>query len=243
MTDKKVVADVTGTMGTVLWCIQLTPQIFFNYRRKNCEGFPPLMMFLWMTSGVPFSIYFCVNQSNIPVQVQPQLFTALCTVTWIQTLYYPPTKTPIVRMIAYAVSFVLVALALELGFILWLRPLYSRGVEWPNMIFGIIAAVMLALGLLPPYFELAKRQGRVIGINFLFIGLDCLGAVFSFVSVQMNSNEDIIGMVLYVVIMVLEVGIFISQGIWLVRFRVFAERNRDISFSDGHGHKEELTDS
>lgn len=40
-------SNVLGTIGTVLWCIQLIPQIWYNWRRKNTEGFPAAMMFLW----------------------------------------------------------------------------------------------------------------------------------------------------------------------------------------------------
>ena len=42
-----VASNVLGTIGTVLWCIQLIPQIWYNYRRKNTDGFPAAMMFLW----------------------------------------------------------------------------------------------------------------------------------------------------------------------------------------------------
>jgi hypothetical protein len=35
------------------------------------------------------------------------------------------------------------------------------------MVVGIIAAILLAAGLLPPYGELWKRRGRVIGINWV----------------------------------------------------------------------------
>ena len=35
------------------------------------------------------------------------------------------------------------------------------------MVVGIIAAVLLAAGLHPPYGELWKRRGRVIGINWV----------------------------------------------------------------------------
>jgi len=63
------------------------------------------------------------------------------------------------------------------------------------MMMAIIASVMLALGLIPPYFELAKRNGRVIGISkiihifllverlictdFVFLTVDWAGAFFS----------------------------------------------------------------
>ncbi|KAH9869813.1 hypothetical protein IAQ61_007026 [Plenodomus lingam] len=42
---------------------------------------------------------------------------------------------------------------------------YSRGVEWPMMLMAISASVIQVVGLIPPYFELAKRNGRVIGIS------------------------------------------------------------------------------
>lgn len=42
---------------------------------------------------------------------------------------------------------------------------YDRGVEWPVVVIGSIAAVFLALGVLPPYPELWKRRGRVVGIS------------------------------------------------------------------------------
>jgi hypothetical protein len=35
------------------------------------------------------------------------------------------------------------------------------------LVIGIIAAILLAVGLLPPYGELWKRRGRVVGINFV----------------------------------------------------------------------------
>lgn len=40
-------SNVLGTIGTILWCIQLIPQIWYNWRRKKTDGFPAMMMFLW----------------------------------------------------------------------------------------------------------------------------------------------------------------------------------------------------
>lgn len=42
---------------------------------------------------------------------------------------------------------------------------YGRGVEWPMTLVGVISAILLAGGLIPPYFEIAKRNGRVVGIS------------------------------------------------------------------------------
>ncbi|KAI2835931.1 hypothetical protein CBS147343_10058 [Aspergillus niger] len=46
-----VASYVLGTIGTVLWCIQLIPQIWYNWRQKKTDGFPPLMMLLWASSA------------------------------------------------------------------------------------------------------------------------------------------------------------------------------------------------
>jgi hypothetical protein len=42
-----VASNVLGTIGTVLWCIQLIPQIWYNWRQKKTDGLPAAMMFLW----------------------------------------------------------------------------------------------------------------------------------------------------------------------------------------------------
>ncbi|GME73594.1 unnamed protein product [[Candida] boidinii] len=218
MANDDVISNVLGTIGTVCWCIQLTPQIYTNWKTKDTEGFPPIFMFLWAASGVPFAIYFMMSDSYIPMQVQPQMFTFLCTLAWIQSMYYPPNPVPKKRIIIYATSFLLISLALELGFILWLKPVYKNGTTWPSLIFGILASVILAAGLLPPYFELFKRQGRVVGINFLFLFLDSCGAIFSMSSVLIG-EIDIMGVILYAIIIAMEFGIFMSQAIWWFRFR------------------------
>lgn len=208
-----VAENVLATIGTVFWCIQLVPQIVRNYRVKNCEGLPPLMMFLWAALGVPFSIYFFGIDGLIPLRIQPQLFTFFCLVLWVQLLYYPPVKMERKRLLMYVVAFVAIAVGLEVGFILWLRPLHRRGKTWPMLIIGIIALVLLAVGLVPPYFELWKRRGRVVGINFIFLTMDSLGALFLMLLIIVG-QMDVMLLTLYAIVLAMELGIFASQVIW-----------------------------
>lgn len=210
-----VAENVLGTIGTVLWCIQLIPQIVRNFKAKDCTGLPPMMMFLWALSGIPFLIYFFGTDGSIPLRIQPQLFTFFCMVSWAQTLYYPPVRVPRIRLILFVGGFCLLCIALEIGFILWLRPLYREGIKWPMLIIGIVASVLLALGLVPPYFELAKRKGRVIGINFFFLGMDSGGALFSLVSVVVGTM-DVLSLILYAIVLGMEMGIFLSHAIWYI---------------------------
>ena len=212
-----VAENVLGTIGTVCWCIQLVPQIIRNYRKKECEGLPPMMMFLWAASGVPFSIYFFGTNGSIPLRIQPQLFTFFCVISWIQTLYYPPVKLSTRNILLQSIAFLVVAVGLEVGFILWLRPVYEHGTHWPMLVIGIIASVLLAVGLVPPYFELAKRQGRVIGINFVFLTMDSMGAFLSLLSIVFGTM-DIMSMVLYAIVLAMELGIFASHTILYLRF-------------------------
>ena len=44
---------------------------------------------------------------------------------------------------------------------------------------GVLAAVLLIIGFIPIPFELWKRRGRVVGIDFGFLAIDWLGAFFS----------------------------------------------------------------
>jgi len=58
-----------------------------------------------------------------------------------------------------------VCAGIEIALILTLQPVYDRGIEWPMLIVGIIASILLGAGLIPPYFEIWKRRGRVVGIG------------------------------------------------------------------------------
>lgn len=46
-TSIPLAANVLGTMGTTLWCVQIVPQIWKNWRLKSTDGVPGLMFFLW----------------------------------------------------------------------------------------------------------------------------------------------------------------------------------------------------
>jgi len=217
-TSIPLAANVLGTIGTVCWCVQLIPQIWRNWRTKKTDGLPGLMVMMWASCAVPFGIYAIVQNFNIPLQVQPQCFGLLSLVCWGQTLIYHDgwrVWTATLTTGLLAVSFG----CLEALFVLTLRGPYARGVSWPLTVMAIIASVILALGLIPPYFELAKRKGRVIGIDFIFLTVDWFGAFFSLMALVAQNTFDYLGGSLYIVCLFLELGIFFSQIIWLYRTR------------------------
>ncbi|XXH05430.1 thioredoxin-disulfide reductase [Hypoxylon texense] len=97
------------------------------------------------------------------------------------------------------------------------------------------------MGLLPPYGEIWKRRGRVIGINFVFLSMDWLGAFFSLMSLAVQNSFDVLGGVLYIVCILLESGIFLSHIIWLFRTRKIRQEaiSRHKTFDDIAAEHEE----
>ncbi|KAI1827109.1 PQ loop repeat-domain-containing protein [Xylaria intraflava] len=213
-----IAANVLGTIGTILWSLQLVPQAWSNWRRKDTEGLPSIMMFLWAACGVPFGIYAIVQNFNIPVQVQPQIFMFLCLVNWGQILLYTH-KWPLWRVFTAIIGTGAIFAGIEAALILTIRPIYAKGNETPVVVIGVASAILLAAGLIPPYGEAWKRRGRIKGINFFFLTLDSLGAFFSLLSLVVQQTFDILGGVMYIVVILLEIGIFITHLIWLFRTR------------------------
>ncbi|KAK9327592.1 PQ loop repeat-domain-containing protein [Lipomyces starkeyi] len=234
------VSTVLGTIGTVLWCIQLVPQIYTNYRRKSTEGLPRLMLLLWAFAGVLFGIYFLVQKPNVPLMVQPEIFTALSLITWAQCLFYNH-KVPFWKTIAWVVSISVFCGALQVVAVILLQKsaLYLNNPSptcWPLLLIGIVAAFLIATGLIPPYIDLARRQGQVVGINFMFLAIDSVGAIFSFASLLVPQSEnktiDYLGIVLYALMPIMEAGIVLSHvGWWL---RIGRRRRRESEKNETH---------
>ncbi|KAB5560184.1 hypothetical protein GE09DRAFT_1220840 [Coniochaeta sp. 2T2.1] len=207
-TDIPVAANVLG----------LLPQIWTNWRTKKTDGLPAIMMYIWALCGVPFGIYAIVQRFNMPIQVQPQCFMALCLVSWSQILHYGHGYT-VWKAAGAGVGMACIFAGVEAALILTLTPIYNRGNETPILVIGIVAAVLLAVGLLPPYQEIWKRHGRVIGFNWIFLGMDWGGAFFSLMALVAQNTFDVTGGVVYIVCCFLEVGIFASHIIWRIRTR------------------------
>jgi hypothetical protein len=176
------------------------------------------MMFIWALCGVPFGIYAIVQKFNVPIQVQPQCFMSLCLVSWCQILVYH-NKWKVWKAALTGVVTACIFAGVEAALILTITPIYNRGNNVPILVIGIVASVLLAVGLLPPYAELWKRHGRVVGINWIFLSMDSCGAFFSLMALVAQSTFDVLGGVLYIICCFLELGIFTSHIIWMVRTR------------------------
>ncbi|TGZ78246.1 PQ-loop-domain-containing protein [Ascodesmis nigricans] len=134
------------------------------------------------------------------------------------------------------------AAGVEAVAILRLRHLYPPGSysssSTPAAItaIGILASVLLALGLLPPYVEIWRRRGRVVGISWLFLGIDWLGAALSLGSLGVQTEWDETAGAMYAVCLALETGIFGLGGVDWARRRWGGRKGVDQEV----GEKEEV---
>jgi hypothetical protein len=94
------------------------------------------------------------------------VFMALSMVTWAQCLHYNNEWRSWTAGLL-ACTILVVFGGIEAALIFTLRPVYESGHDYPVLIIGVVAAVLLAAGLLPPYFEIFKRNGRVVGISII----------------------------------------------------------------------------
>lgn len=97
----------------------------------------------------------------------------------------------------WTATLVLIALlvifaGIETGLIFAIRTAYSKGVDWLVLLVGIIAFVTLISGYLPIPFELLKRRGRVVGIDFVFLTIDFFGAFFSLLALVAQNEFDVL---------------------------------------------------
>ncbi|TFK51874.1 hypothetical protein OE88DRAFT_1807782 [Heliocybe sulcata] len=220
MPANAVAENVLGTMGTVCWTAQLIPQIWKTWRSKDTEGLSHWLVLLWTCSSAFLGVYVIVQDLNIPLILQPQLFGAFSLISWSQCQYYG-SKRPLKTCILLGISIALVLGGFEAGMVFAVRPSYNAGNMRPVQFFGVFSAVVISAGLFPQYYEIYKHR-EVIGISVMFMLIDLLGGVFSDLSLVFKPKFDVVAGVTYSLVIFLD-GIVILAAIIL---NPFARRRR-----------------
>ncbi|KAN0064318.1 hypothetical protein ACQY0O_002510 [Thecaphora frezii] len=222
MPKNAVAENVLGTIGTVFWAFQLVPQIIKSYRRKGTEGLSTWALLLWVVGSIPQGTYLVVQNFNIPLIVQPQLFSFFAIIAMAQCWHYAHRRSTKLCLLA-GVATGLVAGGLEVGFYFLCKLGEHRGTPAGTKTMGIAGAVLIVVGLLPQYYEIWKFK-EVRGISFVFLAIDCMGGVFSLLSLVFKEHFDGIAAANYLGIVVLELGIFALICILNPRARKRRER-------------------
>ncbi|GAA5970050.1 hypothetical protein JCM21900_000270 [Sporobolomyces salmonicolor] len=210
--------NTLATLGAVCWSIQLIPQIWKSWRRKDTAGLSTLMLFVWFVSGVFLGSYCVTSNLSIPLIVQPQAFCFFGCIAWSQCLHYDKGWS---RTRATCVALLSLALGggIEAALIEGCKALQRRGNEHMNFALGVLAAIFVGGGLLPQYWEV-WRYKAVIGISLVFLFVDLCGGVFSVLSLIFATGSfDVLASISYSAVVVLELGIFLLAAILNPRYR------------------------
>ncbi|KAK8869821.1 hypothetical protein IAR55_000389 [Kwoniella newhampshirensis] len=202
MKENYAAENVLGTIGAVLWMIQILPQIIKSYRDKSTKGLSGSLMFIWALASLFLGSYIVVQRLSIPLQIQPQAFGVLGAISWCQCLYYSGRSSKW-QTVAVFITFCVVFAGFATGSVYALWAGQDRGVMWPIQMYGYISAVLLAVALLPQYWEIYKMR-EVVGISMLFMIVDILGGVFSFSSLFVRADLDVAAFVSYALVVVLD---------------------------------------
>jgi hypothetical protein len=155
-TENKPVENALGTIGAVLWTIQILPQIVKSYRSKSTLGLSAGLMLwvqvhssrgisvliadpntntltlrsIWAIASWFLGSYIVVQRLSIPLQIQPQLFGSLAAISVAQCLYYDKGWSKL-RAVLFFIIFEVLFAGFEAGsvFALWVGKVSSSALH------------------------------------------------------------------------------------------------------------------
>lgn len=137
----------------------------------------------------------------------------LSLITWSQCKYYGAGWS-LKKIIPCLVLAVLVFGGIETGLVFALRVGRDREHKWPITLMAVLAAVLLAGGVLRHYFSMFKSRSDA-GMSLKFAMLDAGGDVASLLSVVFQSPLSALGLAIYGS----ELAIWIGLMVIVVYFR------------------------
>ncbi|GAA5974147.1 hypothetical protein JCM11641_003464 [Rhodosporidiobolus odoratus] len=204
MASAQVAEQVFGWLGTILWCIQLFPQVYLNFRRKTTQGLSPLLFVSWVISGAALGVYAIAQNINIPIIVQPHCYGSLCAFIICQILHYDRGYKWYSAYLGGFATYAVVCAGFEVGMVYACRAGEKVGNSGGTMFFGILSDITLTAGFLPQFVEIYKLQ-EVVGLSYIFLAMDSMGALFSILSLVFKDEKlDATALAGYVAVIILE---------------------------------------
>ena len=173
----------------------------------------------WAVAGVPLGVYNIADNFNIALQIQPNILIFLSIWTWAQCKYYGQGWSRR-KVILHSATIAAALGAIEAGLVIALRLARKREQTWPSTLMAVVAALLLASGVLRHIIDMLKIHSDA-GLSLKFAVLDASGDVASLLSVLFQRTLSILGLVIYGSELVIWLGLI---GI-VVYFRV-ADRGK-----------------
>ncbi|EFA80502.1 hypothetical protein PPL_07338 [Heterostelium album PN500] len=85
--DNKIVSNLFGIAGAILWSIQLVPQ-----SKKSADNLSPLCFLSWYICGIFLGTYLLFERDTIALIIQIFAFTFFCLALLFQIMHYQKKK-------------------------------------------------------------------------------------------------------------------------------------------------------
>ncbi|EGC32090.1 hypothetical protein DICPUDRAFT_98992 [Dictyostelium purpureum] len=222
--ENKILSNVFGTIGTVLWSVQLIPQIHLNYKRKSTKGVSPVCFGCWYACGLVLGTNLIYNSEPPALFIQITLFSIFALAIVFQHLYYQKRYNRKRLSFTFVlVILVSVALVISIYSILNADRTNKFVVE---LLLCIISTGLMAVGFFPQVAEVWEEK---VGLSKIFVVMDFFGGVFSILSLAFHVPFDYMSFSTYVVVPICQVIIFIL--IIRVTLKARSESSKGVSTS------------
>lgn len=150
-------------------------------------------------------MYNIADDYNIALQVQPNILIFLSLFTWGQCQYYGK-KRALKSVVLCSAAIGTTLGGIETGLVFALRVANERGQKWAATLMAIVAAVLLAGGVLRHYVDMWKTRSDA-GLSLKFALLDASGDVASLISVIFQPSLSVLGLIIYGSELVIWIGL------------------------------------
>lgn len=156
---------------------------------------------------MPLGVYNIAEDYNIALQIQPNILIFLSLFTWAQCQHYGK-KRPIKLVVFCSIAIGTTLGGIELGLVFALRVANERHQKWAATLMAVVAAVLLAGGVLRHYIDMWRTRSDA-GLSLKFALLDASGDVASLVSVIFQPSLSVLGLVIYGSELVIWIGLIL----------------------------------
>lgn len=166
-------------------------------------------------------MYNIAEDYNIALQVQPNILIFLSLFTWAQCQYYGK-KRALKSVVLFSVAIGTTLGGIEAGLVFALRVANDRGQKWAATLMAVVAAILLAGGVLRHYVDMWRTRSDA-GLSLKFALLDASGDVASLLSVIFQPSLSVLGLVIYGSELVIWIGLIVI----VVYFRTVNRSNSE----------------
>ncbi|KAM9957187.1 hypothetical protein ACTFIW_008927 [Dictyostelium discoideum] len=201
--ENKILSNLFGIVGTILWSVQLVPQIHLNYKRKSTKGVSPTCFGCWYACGVILGTNLVFNREPPALVVQISFFSLFSLVIVMQHLFYQK-KYNLKRLLFTIGLCVLVTIATIISLYSILNAKHTNSFVL-QLILTIAATGLMAVGFFPQILEVYQEK---VGLSMIFVVMDFFGGVFSILSLVFHDPFDYMSFSTYVVVPICQAIIF-----------------------------------